>query len=213
MNIILMALSFVTTIIFNVLDPSYVEKMKSTIRELESAKTVADYKSASNTFERISKMEQQEWLPLYYSANIHISLVYIDTAATMAEKDQYFDYADGLITRMEKLAPKETEIQALKAVLILGRIALDPQQRGASLYGGYIETITKASAYGPENPRVKYLKLAKEVGEAKYFGKSVAPFCPQIKKLIETWETYPVVSEIHPKWGKQQLQILMKDCE
>jgi hypothetical protein len=214
MKIILMTLALASSTLFSFLNPGYEEKMKATLKELESSKTVTSLKSAANTFERISKTEQKEWLPLYYSANIHVMLIYRDTTATLAQKDQYLDYAEQLVERMEEISPKEAEVQVLKSFLVLSRIGLSPQDRGPAMYQGYTSALEKAVEYGPGNPRVKYMILAKDVGQAGYFGQDTTPYCDPMKALLESWDTHTVVSDIHPKWGKSELQGLIgQNCK
>lgn len=214
MKIILITLAFASSTLFSFLNAGYMEKMKATIKELESSQTVTGMKSTANTFERISKMEQKEWLPLYYCANIHVLLIYMDTAATLAQKDHYLDYAEQLIKRMEEISPREAEVQVLKSFLVLSRIGLSPQDRGPAMYQGYTSALEKAVQYGPENPRVKYMILAKDVGQAGYFGQDTTPFCAPMTTLLESWDTYTVVSEIHPRWGRKELQgLIAQHCK
>src|SRR5690606_15436180 len=97
----------------------YIQKMKETIKEMESCQTVEDFKRVANTFERIAKTESKEWLPIYYNANIHILLIYIDQSATTDQKDRYLDLAEEMIKRMEELSPNEPEVQTLKAFHII----------------------------------------------------------------------------------------------
>jgi hypothetical protein len=189
------------------------EKMKAALRDMSTCKSSDDFKKAANTFERVSKMEPGEWLPVYYQANIYILLIYVDQTATTIQKDQYLDQAETLIAKMEKLVPREAEVQTLKAFLIISRIGIEPQSRGAAMYQDYVDALGKAVAYGPENPRVKYMVLSKEVGQANFFGQSTAPFCQPMKDLLATWDSYPVVSDIHPVWGKEQLNDLLKGCK
>jgi hypothetical protein len=82
------------------------------------------------------------------------------------------------------------------------------------MYQAYTDAMSRAVDYGPENPRVKYMSLAKQVGEAGYFGKDTSTFCPSLKALLESWDTHPVVSEIHPKWGKNEVQgLITQHCK
>src|SRR5688572_9531916 len=89
-------------------DGPYLMKMKSTIDEMNRCHTVEQYKEVANRFERISKMEPAEWLPLYYVANIHVSLIHIDSSASLSKKDEYLDIAELMIAKMEKITNNET---------------------------------------------------------------------------------------------------------
>jgi hypothetical protein len=191
----------------------YGEKMKSAIVEMNRSKTVDEYKQVANTFERISKMEPTEWLPLYYVANIHVSLIHIDSAASIQKKDEYLDIAELNIAKMEKINSNEVEIEVLKAWTILNRMGLDPQNRGQSMYSSYMGSIAKAATLAPQNPRVRYMQLAQAVGEADFFGRSTSQFCPDLKSLHDTWESHKPASDIHPVWGREHVKDLLKNCK
>lgn len=194
-------------------NPAYVNKMKETIEEMNQCQTTEDFKDVANTFDRIATKEQGEWLPLYYKANIHVLLVYIDANATLEQKDLYLDQAEATIEKMEKLAPDEAEIAVLKSFMIVSRIGLDGQARGQSMYPMYEAALAKAKELEPENPRVKYMLLSKEVGQAQWFGQPIDQYCPDMKALYESWDEYKPKSEIHPKWGKEQLAQIMQQCK
>jgi hypothetical protein len=213
MNTILIATVFLTGLALpRSTEGPYLEKMKSTLDEMNRCHTVEQYKEVANRFERISKMEPAEWLPLYYVANIYVSLIHIDSSASLSKKDEYLDIAELNITKMEKINNNETEIEVLKGWTILNRIGLDPQTRGQAMYSSYMSAIIKAASLGPQNPRVRYMQLAQAVGEANFFGRSASQFCPDLKILDETWESYKPVSEIHPAWGREHVKDLLRNC-
>lgn len=212
MKAVLLSLVTLIGVWFKPVSTPYVEKMKSALEEMAACRTADDYKKVQNTFQRISKMEPKEWLPLYYMAQIQGLLVYIDATATIAQKDEYIDLAEKVVTEMEKINSEEAEIQVLKAWLLLSRMGLDPQTRGQQIYPSYLEVLNKAVTLSPENPRVKYMVLTKEMGEANFFAKSTTEVCRKLKTLHETWDAHSVVSEIHPQWGKQQVEDQMKVC-
>lgn len=191
----------------------YFTKMKAAIDSMKKCVTASDYKNIANEFERISKIESTEWLPLYYAANIRILLVYVDSGATFTDKEHYLDAAKVKIEKLEEIAPKEAEVQVLKAFMIVSSIGLDPTARGASMYPAYEAALAKANELDPENPRVKYMVLSNEVGKAQWFGQGIEPYCPKLKSLYDGWENHKIVSEIHPSWGKEQVAQLMVSCD
>jgi len=191
---------------------AYHSKMKQTLDEMAKCRTAEDFKKVANSFDRIAQKESGEWLPIYFSADIKILLVYLDSAANFEQKDQYLDQAEDLINKMEEMDPDESEIQALKAFMIISRIGLDPVNRGQGMIGDYNAAITKSLELNPENPRAMYMQLSSQVGEAQWFGKSIDSFCPKMKELYENWDSYPVASDLHPQWGKEQLWQIMQPC-
>ncbi len=197
----------------NAKDASYENKMKETLAAYGECKNAEDFKKVANTFDRIAKVETEEWLPLYYSANIKILLIYIDSAANSEEKDAYLDQADQIISQMEELTDKsEAEVYVLKSFSIISRIGIAPETRGQTMYAGYQTALAKASAIDASNPRVRYMQLSADVGQAQWFGQDISSYCPKMQELYDSWDSFTPKSEIHPTWGKEQVLQLMQQC-
>ncbi len=192
---------------------TYEGKMKEALAAMGQCHTADDFKKVANTFDRIAKMETEEWLPIYYSANIKILLVYLDSAADLTQKDVYLDQVDQLISKMEEITNKnEAEVYVLKSFSIISRLGLEPTTRGQSLYPNYQAALAKAFALDANNPRVRYMQLSSEVGQAQWFGQDTTPFCPKLQDLYDSWDSFEPASDIHPAWGKDQVLQLMQSC-
>jgi hypothetical protein len=44
-------------------------------------------------------------------------------------------------------------------------------------------------------------------------GQDPKSFCPQAKELLAAWDNYQLKSPIHPNWGKEQVEGIVKSCE
>jgi len=194
-------------------NPTFVNKMKSTIAALDSCKTVLDFVNTANTFDRISKMAPDEWLPLYYNAYINVILMYIDTAATSDDKDKYLEIAGKSVDKLLELNPDESEVQSIYAFYLISKIGTNPMVYGILYMGRYNKAIEKSLELEPENPRARYMAISAKVGKAQFFGNDVSEFCPEITALNDTWYDYTPKSDIHPTWGRYSMDDLMKNCQ
>jgi hypothetical protein len=57
------------------------------------------------------------------------------------------------------------------------------------------------------------MKLQMDMGSAPYKGLDPKSFCPQAKELLANWDNFKPKSRIHPAWGKDQLEGIMKGCQ
>lgn len=191
----------------------YHQKMGEALQGFSSTQTVADYTALAAQFERISGVESQEWLPLYYHAQCYILMSFTDREADGTKKDEYLDVAEASIVKMIELAPEESEVYALQSFLYTGRMVVDPMSRGMSYGQKSNGAIEKSLSFNPTNPRAKYLRLSNETGTANFFGQETTPFCIQAEKLLNEWDQFTPKSTIHPSWGKNLVQGIINDCQ
>lgn len=166
---------------------------------------------ASQLFERISKVETKNWLPSYYAANIEIigSFGIKDEAKLKARLNKAQTFLDIAKSNSEN----NPEILVLQAFLNLGYIAFDGQKYGMTLSGKNNQLYAKALEIAPNNPRVILGKAEWEIGAAKFFGKSIKPYCEQIKKAIELGKKEKIDIEFYPKFMLDRAQQVLKQCE
>jgi len=50
------------------------------------------------------------------------------------------------------------------------------------------------------------------MGSAKYFGQDTAPFCADIEKSTKLFATFKPETELHPNWGKERAEEVLKSC-
>lgn len=166
---------------------------------------------AANLFERIAKAEPDNWLPAYWAAQINI-------VKSFGEKDQdklsaQLSKAQELIDSATSISNDNPEIMVMQALLHTAWVAYDGATYGMTLSGKVVEIYTKASQIAPNNPRVILNKAEWDMGAARFFGQDMAPFCKDVKRSIELFESYKPESEFHPNWGLERAKEIVSSCE
>ena len=166
---------------------------------------------ASQLFERISKAEPTKWLPPYYAATIEIlgSFGMKDESKLTTKLNKAQEFLDAAKSNSEN----NPEIIITQALLNLGYIAFDGQKYGMTLSGKNNMLYAKAMEIAPKNPRVILGKAEWEMGAAKFFGKSMKPYCEQVKKAIELGKKEKYDIEFYPKFMVERAEGILKQCE
>ena len=192
-------------------DEKYYQKMGETLKEFSSCSSVEDFQNLANKFRVIANVEKEEWLPLYYETHCYVMISFMGSLSA-EEKDGYLDKASSLIDSMSELAPKEAEVQVMKAFYYTGSLLVNPPQRAMGTTPLIHAAIGKALAMEPNNPRATFLRISNEIGTASYFGEDTAPFCTQANDLLQNWDNYVLNSPIHPNWGKSEVEGIVEGC-
>jgi hypothetical protein len=193
-------------------NPEFMKVMGETLAQYQYCKNVDDFQSLANKFERIANAEKGEWLPLYYHAHCYILMSFIETTDAK-KKDEYLDAAEKSIEKILVMAPGEAEVYALQGFLYTGRLVINPMERGQkySMLSG--QSLGKALAMEPGNPRASVLKLQNEMGTAQFYGNDPAEYCSQAFELLDRWDNYKLKSPIYPSWGKDQVEGVAERCK
>lgn len=192
---------------------AYTKKMKETLETLSAAKSVSEYIEVANTFTRISNIAKDEWLPLYYHANIYINMIYVDKEAEESQKEKYLAVARKSVEQLLETHSHEVEVQVLDAWYWISRIGLRPMVYGVLHIGKYSSAIERALAIEATNPRAIFLDLSNKIGKADFFGNDISEYCIDVKELYQNWDNYQRKSELHPIWGKDGLEGQMQKCK
>ncbi|WP_104735761.1 tetratricopeptide repeat protein [Hanstruepera ponticola] len=195
-------------IFVNVQSQNQYEKGMSKAFELWGS---GDMTAAEQLFERIAKAEKDAWLPYYYVAQIN-------SLKSWEEKDinvlkAQLDKAQEYIDIAKSKSPNNPEIMVLQAHIYTNWVAFDGATYGMK-YGGIIaEIYNKALSLAPKNPRVVYNKAEWDMGSARYFGKDTAPYCEDIKKSIELFDSFEPETEFSPNWGRERAEQVLAECK
>ncbi|GLB51683.1 hypothetical protein NBRC110019_07220 [Neptunitalea chrysea] len=165
---------------------------------------------ASNVFERISNVEKENWIPLYYVAQINI----LD-GFTIKEKTELELKLEKVKTALDKakaLSPNNPELMVLEALYNTVWIAFDGATYGMTLGAPTTEIYKKALELAPDNPRVVYCYAEWNMGMASYFGKDTTPYCQEVKKAIELFSTFKNETPFYPSWGKDRAEQIYNSC-
>lgn len=191
--------------------PEYYQTMGETLGQYATCQNVADFQALGNKFQMIANAEKSEWLPVYNHAQCYILMSFIEQDGT--KKDGYLDVAEKSVNKLIEMVPAESEVYTLQAFYFTGRLVVNPMERGQE-YGQKVGQATgKALGLDPANPRARMMKLQMDIGSAPYMGLDPKSFCPQAKELLASWDNFKPQSPIHPNWGKDQVEGIVKGCE
>ncbi|TVZ51584.1 hypothetical protein [Dokdonia sp. Hel_I_53] len=155
---------------------------------------------ASNMFERIATVEKDNWLPVYYIAQIAILKNWKDFEnRNESELKLNLDKSQDFLNRMRSMEQSSPYADFLQAQLYTVWVAHDGMKYGmkyAAKIGALYERIVKIE---PDNPIFIASKAEWDMGTARYFGKAVTPYCNELQRAISLFPTFKPASEFHPK--------------
>lgn len=166
---------------------------------------------AANIFERIAAVETDNWLPSYYVA-------LITTVESFSQKDQakltaQLAKAKDYLNDAKALSKDNPELLVVEAQWYTSWIIFDGQKYGMQYSAKVAQLYEKALQIEPENPRAAFGKIEWEMGSARFFGKSMAPYCPRLLEAIKLYDSYPEKELFYPKHGKRYgLGVIESTC-
>ncbi len=165
---------------------------------------------ASNLFERIAKAEKDNWLPYYYVAQINIIKTFGNKDAK--EIEQRLAKAQELLNEAKSFSKGNAEILIMEALLNTAWVAYNPSVYGMT-HSSKVETLyNKAKEIEPHNPRAILYHAEWKMGAAQFFGQDPKAFCPEIDKAIAYFEKEQSTIPFYPKWGKNEVKRVQKNC-
>ncbi len=166
---------------------------------------------ALNMFERIANAETDEWLPHYYIAQINSlkSWNVKDEAVLKAQLDKAQEH---LNTAMA-ISKDNPELMVMQAQVLTNWVAFDGMTYGMKYSAKISELYRKAYELDPNNPRVAFGKAEWGMGSARYFGQDTTPYCEEMERSIELFTNFKPESAIHPNWGKERAEEVVKSCK
>ncbi|MFD0797947.1 hypothetical protein ACFQZJ_10775 [Maribacter chungangensis] len=203
-KVILILFLFITTA--GIAQDAYTKGMQKAFELWGEGKNV----EASNMFERIANAEMDNWLPHYYVASIN-------TIAAFGERNkekltQKLEKAQQFIDIANRISPNNPEILVQQAMTHTAWIAFDGATYGMTLSGKVAAIYAQALELAPENPRVVFSKAEWDMGSAAYFGKDTAPYCNDIERSLELFDTFKAETAFYPNWGKERAEQVLDDC-
>lgn len=184
-----------------------------TLGQFGAAKTADDYKNTANAFARIANAEPNEWLPKYYAAQCRVLAGYQLGQTNMAEAQELAKTALTEIQAAQKIVPMETELMVLEAFTYQLQLIENPMANGQKYSPMIFETLGKAEALNPNNPRIYAIRGQFTANMPEFYGGGIAKATPDIKKAAELYETFKPASSLHPNWGKERNESFLKTIE
>lgn len=185
--------------------------MTAKIAELANNKTADDWLSSSAAFERIADAEKEQWLPYYYAAYTQCLYALIKNDAV--NNDQYADKVEALVAKADALAPNNSEVSVVKSIVATLRMIVNPMQRYQQ-YGPAIEkALNDAKSQDPNNPRPYFIQGQNLRYTPEQFGGGCASAKPVLEEALKKYGDFKPASELHPNWGKKQVEDLITGCK
>lgn len=192
----------------------YKQAMRAAIgtMQTQSQKTPStEFMAVANQFERIASAEPKEWLPRYYAGLMYVYCGF--TGKNEAEKDKFLDQADTNLKAAESLSIDNDELAVLTAYIAQARMTVDPGNRWQH-YGPLFQAgIDKAKSLNPGNPRAYVLEGSGLMFTPEQFGGGPAVACPVLKQAAEKFATFKPASDLHPAWGREQIEPMLEKCK
>lgn len=209
--ILSVAILFTATLLFAQSD-KFAAAMKKNLEALEASfNNPPELLTMSNNFERIAAAEKSQWLPYYYAAFCQVNYGFIQQDKT--KTDGYADKATELIAKADSLSPNNSEISCLKSMIASCHMMVDPMTRWQE-YGQESASNLEASIQqDPTNPRPYYLKGQGLKYTPEQFGGGCKSAKVELQKAMDKYATFKSASELHPNWGKEQVEKLLNDCQ
>ena len=187
---------------------TYQMAMAKSIEKLFQAKSITEYVDLANQFERISKNEKTEWLPLYYASFAYVMISFQETEN--AKKDVYLDQAQKFLDQAFQIEPNESELHLMQAFIYPSRINIDPMGRGAIYIGALNKSLDTAIELNPDNPRPYYLRATMILYTPEAYGGGAARSLPMFRTAKEKFDNFKPQTAIFPNWGNEMNEAEME---
>ncbi len=188
---------------------NYEEAMKTNIKKMKQASSSQEMTQLAGQFQRIANAEKEKWLPGYYAAYCYVNTTFF-TKMQEDETHKQLDLAQEEIDRIMKIAPKESEIYALQALIYQLRIT--DISKGMKYSGMTNEALKTAESLNPNNPRIYYLNGTSTFHTPKMFGGGKEKAKPYFEKAAKMFETQKPENELLPDWGEEHNEQMLTQC-
>jgi tetratricopeptide (TPR) repeat protein len=198
----------------NASQDAYLKAMQKSITQLWQGSSVLELQNAANSFSRLADLNPDEWLPPYYEALAYAQMGY-RSDESLKIKDSYFSLAKASIEKASALSPNNSEIVAMMGFITMGELSLDPGARGQNLSPLAMQTLGKAIALDPQNPRALVMMAQMEWGTAQFFSQSPEKACAWLIKSLEAFAQEASRTDnnsIEPLWGAVMAEQMKGQC-
>jgi hypothetical protein len=186
----------------------YVNAMAATLQQFGTAKTTEDFAATAAKFQRIAEAEKTKWLPYYYAALIKARM----GIENMGDADKLADEADTLINKAQALNTN-SENYCVVSMIATARVLVDPQNRYMIYLPQSEAAITNAIKADATNPRPYALQAAGTQKTPEAFGGGCGAAKPIAQKALAMYDNFKPASPLHPNWGKELVDEILKECK
>lgn len=191
-------------------DSKYEAAMQSGLKLLLECKTMNDYLTAANQFERIAKVEKSHWLPVYYTSYCHlIAALQTDDEGV---KDQYLDKALLQAEKANSLKANNSEIYTLIGYIQYMKLSVSPLTRMSFMKSSKI-SLDKAIQLNPANPRPYFVQGQNIFYTPAVFGGGKAAAKPFFEQAAAKFRDFKPEDHLAPNWGASRNSRLLAECK
>ena len=190
----------------------YVAAMKNNIAAIDTSfRNPASLLALANNFERIANAEKNQWLAYYYAAFCQVNYGFMEQ--NKDKVDAIADKATDFINKADSLMPNNSEVSCIKSMIASCHMMVNPMQRYMEYGPESGSNMEKAMQQDPTNPRPYYLKGQTLKYTPEQFGGGCKTAKPELQTALDKFAAFKPASELHPNWGKQPVEMLMKECK
>ncbi|MEM6377761.1 MAG: hypothetical protein AAF705_06090 [Bacteroidota bacterium] len=169
-----------------------------------------EHQQATALLERISKAEQEKWIPNYYLAQ---ALVYQSFAVeNSTDKTALLEKAKLAIAGAHEKSPNNSEVMTLEGLLYTAYVVIDPANYAMKYEPKIIALHQKAIKLNPDNPRAHLNLIQYNMNKGKWFGEDMTPYCNKLKALIPKFENQTSEMPFAPSHGQAQAEEIINSC-
>lgn len=202
---------FITVAVF-AQNEKFTAAMKKNLAAMDTSfKNPANLLAVANTFERVASVEKNQWLPYYYAALCQVNYGFLEQ--DKSKVDGYADKATLLISKADSLSPNNSEISCVKSMIASCHMMVDPMQRWQEYGQESSSNMGAAMQQDPNNPRPYFLKGQGLKYTPEQFGGGCTTAKPQLQIALDKYAAFKPASEISPNWGKERVEMLIKECK
>ena len=202
---------FITVAVF-AQNEKFTAAMKKNLAAMDTSfKNPANLLAVANTFERVASVEKNQWLPYYYAALCQANYGFLEQ--DKSKVDGSADKATLLISKADSLSPNNSEISCVKSMIASCHMMVDPMQRWQEYGQESSSNMDAAMQQDPNNPRPYFLKGQGLKYTPEQFGGGCTTAKPQLQIALDKYAAFKPASEISPNWGKERVEMLIKECK
>ena len=128
-------------------------------------------------------------------------------------KDKTLDQAEAALTKARQLHGDESELVTLQAYAYQARLSISPMLRSMKYSELVSETVAKARALNPANPRAYLVEANNVYFTPKMFGGGAAAAKPLYEQAQARYAAFRPAGPLAPSWGQRQVQGRLKQYE
>jgi tetratricopeptide (TPR) repeat protein len=191
-------------------EPPYYAVLRPQVTQLDSIDDPGAWRDLANTCDRILVQVKDDWLPYFYRSYAYVYLGYM--TEDERDKDRLLDEALKSFNEALALAPEESEVILLEALICYGRMEINPMARAPKYLSIASKALEKAKGLNPENPRIYYLEAKTTLNKPAFMGGGMEAALPAFETAMSYYAAFEKPYDLYPHWGFRDASRLYQEC-